>query len=132
LREALLAHPPDVRFTAEADIALRRTKGRFWTNSALCLLKCDYRLVVTNNPRDASACVNCRIALSVISYNVGLCRMTNGSLTAPYEGASIEAANIFDALRKAKEWAASVEVADNSWLQILLDGRSVRSQPGSF
>jgi hypothetical protein len=34
---------------------------------------------------------------------------------------------------KAKKWAASVEVADNSWLQILLDGRSVRSlKPGSF
>jgi site-specific DNA-adenine methylase len=68
-----------------------------------------------------------------VTYNVGLCRVTNGSLNAPYEGASIEAANISDALRKAKEWAASVEVADNSWLQILLDGRSVRSlKPGSF
>jgi hypothetical protein len=51
----------------------------------------------------------------------------------PYEGASIEAANIAEALQKAKKWAASVEVADNSWLQILLDGRSVRSlKPGSF
>ena len=38
-----------------------------------------------------------------------------------------------DALLKAKKWAASVEVADNSWLQILLDGRSIRSlKPGSF
>jgi hypothetical protein len=68
-----------------------------------------------------------------VTYNVGPCRMANGSLTAPYEGASIEAANISDALRKAKEWAASVEVADNCWLQILLDGRIVRSlKPGSF
>ena len=68
-----------------------------------------------------------------MTYNVGLCRMANGRLDAPYEGASIEAVNISDALRKAKEWAASVEVADNSWLQILLDGRSVRSlKPGSF
>jgi hypothetical protein len=50
--------------------------------------------------------------------------MANGSLDAPYEGASIEAANIAEALQKAKKWAASVEVADNSWLQILLDGRS--------
>jgi hypothetical protein len=59
--------------------------------------------------------------------------MVNGNLDAPYEGASIEAANIPDALLKAKKWAASVEVADNSWLQILLDGRSVRSlKPGSF
>jgi len=70
---------------------------------------------------------------NLVTYNVGLCRMVNGNLDAPYEGASIEAANIPDALLKAKKWAASVEVADNSWLQILLDGRSVRSlKPGSF
>jgi hypothetical protein len=69
---------------------------------------------------------------NLVTY-VGLCRMVNGNLDAPYEGASIEAANIPDALLKAKKWAASVEVADNSWLQILLDGRSVRSlKPGSF
>jgi hypothetical protein len=36
-------------------------------HSALCLLNYDYRLVVTNNPREASACVNCWIALSVIA-----------------------------------------------------------------
>jgi hypothetical protein len=69
---------------------------------------------------------------NLVTYNVGLC-LVNGNLDAPYEGASIEAANIPDALLKAKKWAASVEVADNSWLQILLDGRSVRSlKPGSF
>jgi chaperone required for assembly of F1-ATPase len=57
--------------------------------------------------------------------------MANGSLDAPYEGASIEAASIAEALQKAKKWAASVRVADNSWLQILLDGRSIRSlKPG--
>jgi len=59
----------------------------------------------------------------LVTYNVGLCRMVNGNLDAPYEGASIEAANIPDALLKAKKWAASVEVPDNSWLQILLDSR---------
>jgi hypothetical protein len=69
----------------------------------------------------------------LVTYNVGLCRMANGSLDAPYEGASIEAANIPDALQKAKKWVASVEVADNSWLQIQLNGRSVRSlKSGSF
>ena len=70
---------------------------------------------------------------NLVTYDVGLCRMANGSLDAPYEGASVEAANIAEALQKAKKWAASVEVADNSWLQILLDGRSIRSlKPGSF
>ena len=69
----------------------------------------------------------------MVAYDVGLYRMGDGSLDAPYEGASIEAANIAEALQKAKKWAASVEVADNSWLQILLDGRSIRSlKPGSF
>jgi hypothetical protein len=73
------------------------------------------------------------VTYNLATYSVGLCRMVNGNLDAPYEGASIEAANIPDALLKAKKWAASVEVADNSWLQILLDGRCVRSlKPGSF
>jgi ribosomal protein L12E/L44/L45/RPP1/RPP2 len=44
----------------------------------------------------------------MVTYNVGLCRMVNGNLEAPYEGASIEAANISDALLKAKKWAAAV------------------------
>ena len=59
--------------------------------------------------------------------------MGNSSLDAPYDGASIEAANTADAVRKAKEWAATVDVAENSWLQVLLDGLSVTSlKPGSF
>jgi hypothetical protein len=33
--------------------------------------------------------------------------MVNGNLDAPYEGASIEAANIPDALLKAKKWRSS-------------------------
>jgi len=54
---------------------------------------------------------------NLVTYNVSLCRMVNGNLDAPYEGTSIEAVNIPDALLKAKKWAASVEVADNSWLR---------------
>jgi hypothetical protein len=44
---------------------------------------------------------------NLVTYNVGLCRIVNGDLVAPYEGAAIEAANIPDALLKAKKWAAS-------------------------
>jgi len=66
-------------------------------------------------------------------YNVGLCRMGKNSLEAPYNGTPVEAADTAEAVRKAKQWAASVEIADNSWLQVLLDGRSVASlKPGSF
>ncbi|MGB8834518.1 MAG: hypothetical protein WCC95_20380, partial [Candidatus Sulfotelmatobacter sp.] len=33
----------------------------------MSLLKYDYRLVVANNPREASACLNCWIELSVVT-----------------------------------------------------------------
>jgi hypothetical protein len=34
---------------------------------------------------------------------------------------------------ESKEMGRLIEVADNSWLQILLDGRSIRGRkPGSF
>jgi hypothetical protein len=38
-----------------------------------------------------------------------------------------------DVLHKAKRWAASATVADGSWLQVLLDGKSIASfPPGKF
>jgi hypothetical protein len=66
-------------------------------------------------------------------YSVGLCLMGKGNLEAPYEGISITAADVNEAVSKAKEWVATVEVAENSWLQVLLDGRGVATlKPGSF
>jgi hypothetical protein len=59
--------------------------------------------------------------------------MATGGLGAPYDITSIEAADTDDAVQQAKKWATSVEVADNSWLQVLLDGRCVASlKPGSL
>jgi hypothetical protein len=67
------------------------------------------------------------------TYKVGLCRMTNGTLDAPYLGDSVEALSTADVIHKAKAWAANVDVAEGSWLQVLLDGKSVASlKPGSF
>jgi hypothetical protein len=62
----------NVRFTPESRHSLRQPECPRWANSArrsegstLSLLKYNYRLVVTNNPREASARVNCWITLSV-------------------------------------------------------------------
>jgi hypothetical protein len=71
--------------------------------------------------------------LSLSTFQAGLCCMLNGSLAEPYEGATIEAETKADAVRRAKEWAATVDVLDGSWLQVLLDGKSVASfKPGEF
>ena len=69
----------------------------------------------------------------LLVYSAGLCLMGKSNLEAPYEGTSIKAANVADAVRMAKEWAATVEIKDNSWLQVLLDGCGVATlKPGSF
>src|SRR5262252_687855 len=65
----------------KADVALSHLSGRFGP-TALCLLKCDYRLVVTNNPREASACVNCRIALSVVAKFSAFSRFRRSAFSA--------------------------------------------------
>ena len=65
------------------------------------------------------------------TYKVGLCRMANSTLNAPYQGNSVEALSTVDVIPKAKAWAANVDVADGSWLQVLLDGKSVANfKPG--
>lgn len=68
-----------------------------------------------------------------MTYNAGLCLMLGGTLQASYEGATIEAETLPDAVRRAKEWTASVEVAEKSWLQVLHKGKSLASfKPGEF
>ena len=42
----------------------------------------DYRLVVTNNPREASACVNCRIALSVVAKFLAFSTLRRSAFSA--------------------------------------------------
>jgi hypothetical protein len=59
--------------------------------------------------------------------------MGRASLDAPYITATIDAELRVDAIRRAKEWAASAEVRDESWLQVVHDGKSVASfKPGEF
>lgn len=59
--------------------------------------------------------------------------MHKGNLAAPYESATIETDSTPDAIDKAKRWALTVEDIDSSWLQILLEGKSVASfKPGEF
>lgn len=69
------------------------------------------------------------------TYVAGLCQMTNAVLGGPYDGISFEAVSNVESVKKAKEWAASeeVEVRDDSWLQVMRDGKSVASlKPGEF
>jgi hypothetical protein len=61
------------------------------------------------------------------TFKAGLCRMLNGTLAEPYEGATIEAKTTPEAAQKAKTWAKTVDVAEGSWLQLLLDGKAVAS-----
>jgi len=72
--------------------------------------------------------------LTISTFQAGLCCMLNGSLAAAYTGATIEAETEADAVRRAKEWAATADnILDGSWLQVLLDGKSVASfKPGEF
>ena len=80
-------------------------------------------------------CEHLRLKYRLISrFQVGLCRMANGVLDAPYAGISVEAVDVADAVRKAKHWAASVDVAGDAWLHVLDEnGKSVDSfKPGSF
>jgi hypothetical protein len=66
-------------------------------------------------------------------FHAGLCQMLGGKLQEPYEGATIDVETSADAIRRAKEWPATVEVAEGSWLQVLFDGKSLASfGPGEF
>src|SRR5271154_1987393 len=69
----------------------------------------------------------------LVRYKIGLCLMAKDTLDAPYRGTTLQAMSTADVLHKAKTWAASVTVADGSWLQVLLNGKSIASFPlGEF
>jgi hypothetical protein len=75
-------------------------------------------------------------AAVMVHVTVGTANAINGVINASRDNVPVLLAagtNIAEAVQKAKKWAASVEVADNSWLQVLLDGCSVASlEPGTF
>jgi hypothetical protein len=53
--------------------------------------------------------------------------MMHGALQAPYEAISIDAIDDAEATKRGKEWAASLDIQDDTWLQVLIDGRSIAS-----
>jgi hypothetical protein len=66
-------------------------------------------------------------------FQAGLCQMLAGILSPPYEGATIDTTDLADAIKKAKKWAATIDVREGSWLQILYGGKSLTSlKPGEF
>jgi hypothetical protein len=66
---------------------------------------------------------------NLITYAVVL--SDGGALT--YESTSFGAAYETDALRKAKDWARSLEsIPENAWLQLTADCVGVSIKPGEF
>jgi len=56
----------------------------------------------------------------------------NGELV-PYDTADIDTASQSDAIRLACQWAQTATLAEDSHLQVLLDGRVVANlKPGEF
>jgi hypothetical protein len=69
----------------------------------------------------------------MLTFEAGLCHMLNGNLTGPYEGVTIETHTVAEAINRAKFWAATIDVQENSWLQVLYNGKAVASlAPGEF
>lgn len=66
------------------------------------------------------------------TFEAGLCQMLNGNLV-PYDTATIETHDSSSAVERAKAWAGTVDVMENSWLQVLYNGKAVASlRPGEF
>jgi hypothetical protein len=68
--------------------------------------------------------------MAEIQYFVGLCRLTDRGLSAAYESETINAPDLGKAMTRAAAWAKSTIgiISERTWLQILLDGKSVYSE----
>ena len=73
------------------------------------------------------------MANPVLAFTVGLCLMGRNGELVPYDTDHIEADSEVDAVRLAKQWAQAVTLAEDSYLQVLQDGKAVASfKPGEF
>lgn len=64
------------------------------------------------------------------NFVAGLCKVTKAGLDAPYEGEELFASDETEAVSKAREWLASCdrELKEETWLQVLIDGRAILSE----
>ncbi|MBR0712198.1 hypothetical protein [Bradyrhizobium liaoningense] len=66
------------------------------------------------------------------TFQAGLGRMLNGNLVI-YDSVTIENDSSVGAVERAKSWASTVEQHDESWLQVVYNGKAVASlKPGEF
>ena len=73
------------------------------------------------------------MANPVLSFTAGLCLMGRNGELVPYDTSAIEAASQADAIRLARQWAQDATLAEDSHLQVLLNGEAVaRLKPGEF
>jgi hypothetical protein len=63
-------------------------------------------------------------------YIAGLCAMTETGIGDPYDSEDIEAGDDNHAIGKARVWATTSGrmYSEETWLVVLLDGRSVHSE----
>jgi hypothetical protein len=74
-----------------------------------------------------------RMANPVLTFTAGLCLMGRDGQLVPYDTAPIEAASQADAIQLARQWAQDATLAEDSHLQVLLNGEAVaRLKPGEF
>lgn len=73
------------------------------------------------------------MANPVLLFTAGLCLVGRNGELIPYDTAEIEAASQADAIRLAQQWAQDATLAQDSHLQVLLNGEAVaRLKPGEF
>lgn len=73
------------------------------------------------------------MANPVLTFTAGLCLMGHDGELVPYDTAPIDAASQTDAVHLAREWAQDATLAEDSYLQVLLDDEVVASlKPGEF
>jgi hypothetical protein len=68
-----------------------------------------------------------------MAYHVGVYRVVRGKRLATIAEATIKAKTHREAVRRARQWAATVEGNVGSWLEVLHNGACIkRFAPGQF
>ena len=69
----------------------------------------------------------------MVKYEAGLYVEVRGRLEGPYKSATIEVATRDDAIQKAKDWAKTVEVADDTLVRVYCGEECIATfKPGAL
>ena len=73
------------------------------------------------------------VANPLLTFTASLCLMGGSGELMPYDTADIDATSQSDAIRLASRWAQTATLAEDSHLQVLLNGQAIASlKPGEF